>query len=389
MRTRMVASLLLTGSLLAGCGYSGLYNAPLPGGADVGARPYQVTAEFADVLDLVPQASVRLGNVPVGRVTQISLTRDGSAARVQMLINGDIVLPADADAQLSTNSLLGEKFVELDAPAAQPDAPPPARLRDGAVIPLARTSRYPQVEEVLAALSLLLNGGGIAHLQQVVRELNAAAHGNEPQLRALLSDVTTLTTQLDSQRDTIVRAIDGLGRLSTALAAQNDQLDTALHGLGPGIQTLNEQRDQLVDMLHALDKLSGVAVSTVNQGRDDLLANVRALQPTLEQLARAGDNVPKSLEYLLSYPWTDQALKTVKGDYVNTDVVLNLNFNEILGNLSRSSQPLLPIPGTSSNPLSSVLPKSVLPDKVTKQLKDTTAKTGLNQLLPLFLGGGQ
>ena len=46
---------------LAGCGsagFSGVYNLPLPGGADLGDHPYTVTAEFADVLDLVPQAAV-------------------------------------------------------------------------------------------------------------------------------------------------------------------------------------------------------------------------------------------------------------------------------------------------------------------------------------------
>ena len=41
--------------LTASCG--GVYDIPLPGGADLGDHPYEVTAQFGDVLDLVPQAA--------------------------------------------------------------------------------------------------------------------------------------------------------------------------------------------------------------------------------------------------------------------------------------------------------------------------------------------
>ena len=61
--------------------------------------------------------------------------------------------------------------VELAPPAGEPAR---GRLGDGAVIPLARTNRNPQVEEVLGALSLLLNGGGVGELRGIVDELNTA-----------------------------------------------------------------------------------------------------------------------------------------------------------------------------------------------------------------------
>ena len=50
-----------------------MYDLPLPGGADVGAHPYTVTAQFTDVLDLVPQAAVKVNDVAVGRVQSITL----------------------------------------------------------------------------------------------------------------------------------------------------------------------------------------------------------------------------------------------------------------------------------------------------------------------------
>jgi phospholipid/cholesterol/gamma-HCH transport system substrate-binding protein len=390
---RRLLGLLLTaalgGGLLAGCGSSGLYGAPLPGGADLGSHPYHLTAQFTDVLDLVPQATVRLNDVAVGRVEQITLAPDGSVALVSLAINGDVVLPATTRAELSSASLLGEKFVELVAAPTQQaptqQVPASASLRDAAVIPVANTRRYPEVEEVFGALSLLLNGGGLAQLQDIVHEVNATTSGNEPQLRDLLTQVARLTGQLDTQRATIVRAIDGLDRLSTVLAGQTGNINTALDQLGPGLRVLNDQRDQLVTMLKSLDRLSGVAVDTVNRGRDDLLADLRALTPTLRELAKAGDNIPKSLQILLTYPFPDYAMKALKGDYFNTDVLFKLDLNSTLGNLIRSSQPPVAIPGTPGQPLPGALGEIIR----TPLLPEPRPPAGLGGLLlPLSGGSG-
>jgi phospholipid/cholesterol/gamma-HCH transport system substrate-binding protein len=339
-----VAVTVAAALLLGGCGsggFRGLYDTPLPGGADLGDHPYRVTAEFGDVLDLVPQAGVKVNDVAVGRVEAISLAPDNSAALVDLVVNGDVELPENARAELRQSSLLGEKFVELAVPAVEP---PRGRLRDGAVIPLDATRRNPEVEEVLAALSLLLNGGGLAHLGDIVREVNQTLSGNEPQLRALLSRLDGVIGDLDEQKGTIVRAIDGLQRLSVELAGQTDHIATALEDLGPGIDALHHQRAQLVTMLQALDELSVVAVDTIGRSREDLVADLRALAPILQKLAEAGSDLPRSLQFLLSYPFPDYAMESLKGDYFNTDVRIDFDLSGILGNLSRSSQPIVPLP---------------------------------------------
>ena len=214
---KRLAGVLAGVLVLAACsdgGFNGLYGTPLPGGADVGDHPYHVTALFTDVLDLVPQSSVKVNDVAVGRVDKITLTPDTRSALVAMTVNGDIGLPANARAELKQSSLLGEKFVELSVPTAEPAT---GKLGDGAQIPLGRTNRNPEVEEVLGALSLLLNGGGVEQIQKISHELNDALSGNEPEIRALLSRVDELATQLDGHRTEILRAIDGLGKLSQTL----------------------------------------------------------------------------------------------------------------------------------------------------------------------------
>ncbi|MGW6416884.1 MCE family protein [Streptomyces sp. NPDC055055] len=295
--------------------FDGIEDLPLPGGADLGSHPYTVTAELDDVLSLAPQSAVKVNDVAVGRVTAIELgTTDTWSARVTLKINGDVRLPAGAGARLEQSSLLGEKYIQLVAPPKDEGG----RLTDGSVIPLARTSRNTEVEEVFGALSLLLNGGGVNQLKTITRELNAALGGREPEVRSMLRRVDTLVTTLDAHRGDITRALDGLNRLTATLAGRKKDVDTVLTGLSPGLKTLESQRGSLLTMLRALDTLSGVAVTTIDASRKDMVADLKALAPTLTALADAGSDLPESLQVLLTYPFTDEVLRGVKGDYLNT-----------------------------------------------------------------------
>lgn len=314
-----VAAALVAAALIAGCsssssGYSGVYSIPLPGGASLGSHPYQVTAQFADVADLVPQSAVMVNDVAVGRVTRIYLPPHSWTASVQMLVNGSVHLPANAIAQVSQSSLLGEQYIALSAP---PGVTPAGRLADHAVIPLSRTTANATVEEVLGALSLLLNGGGIDQVHTIVTQLDAALTGNAPQIRSLLVQVHTTLVNLDAHKRDIFTALSGLRTLSATLAARDRQIAGALDNLTPGLRVLADQRHQLVALLDSLNRLSGVAVSTINASQASLVADLRELAPTLRELANAGQNLPLALQVLLTYPFTNQVLSDVKGDYLN------------------------------------------------------------------------
>jgi len=318
MRKRAAIAVAALAVAVAGCstgGFNGIYSLPLPGGASLGSHPYTVTAQFANVVDLVPQSAVRVNDVAVGRVSRIYLPPHSWTANVTMVINGDVRLPANADAALRQSSLLGEWFVAL--------SPPPAgmaegRLANGAMIPLSRTTGNATVEEVLGALSLLLNGGGLAQLHTISSQLNSALSGNEPQIHSLLSQINDLATNLNAHRHDITAALDGLNQLSRTLRVRDQQIGNVLDNLTPGLRVLRDQRAQLVRLLNSLHTLSGVAVDTVNKSKADTVASLRALAPILRELANAGQALPQSLQVLLTYPFTDQVLKDIKGDYLNT-----------------------------------------------------------------------
>ncbi|MEV6104148.1 MCE family protein [Streptomyces sp. NPDC051940] len=310
--------------------FNGIQDLPLPGGADLGDHPYEVTAEFADVLSLVPQSAVKVNDVSVGRVGEIELAEDGWTALVTMKINGEVRLPANSYARIEQSSLLGEKYVQLIAPEKGQEVAD--RLGDGGDtdsvsamqpvaadvdIPLTRTNRNPEVEEVFGALSMLLNGGGIQQLRTITQELNKTLTGNETEIRSMLRQVNTLTGSLDSNKENITKALDGLNRLSATLATRKQEIGGVLDGLSPGMKVLEEQRGSLMTMLRSLNTLSDTAVQTINRSKDDMIADLKALGPVLKNLADAGEALPDSLQVLLTYPFTDAVLDGVKGDYLN------------------------------------------------------------------------
>jgi phospholipid/cholesterol/gamma-HCH transport system substrate-binding protein len=237
-----------------------------------------------------------------------------------MRVNKDVVLPDNAVAELRQTSLLGEKFIDLSAP----EDGSAGRLGDGDVIPLGQTGRNPEVEEVLGALSFLLSGGGLGQLQTITQELNAMMDGRTGNIRNVLEELNTLVGTLNGQRGDIVQAMDALNGLSETLVEEKDVIGDALDAAGPALEVLQDQHDELVDALDELDQLGSVGTDVINSVKDELITELRHLEPLLRNLANTGKPLVKGLVSALSYPFPIDAANTIHGDYAN--VVFKMQF---------------------------------------------------------------
>jgi phospholipid/cholesterol/gamma-HCH transport system substrate-binding protein len=328
LKRRLKALLLLVTAsvVLSGCDFS-VYELPLPGGTDVGENPITVTVMFDDVLDLVPKSTVKVNDVSVGMVRDIQL--DGYVAKVTLELREDVELPDDAIAQIRQTSLLGEKFVSLSPPTEGGSSEP---LESGDVIPLERSGRNPEVEEVLGALSLLLNGGGVGQLQTINRELNLALEGREDSARSVFRQIEELMGQFDEHKADIVDAIESLNRLAIATKAQLPTIDATLEELPSALRTIDAQRGDLVKMLGALNRLGDVGIRVIKASKDSTIASFRQLVPVLTELANTGDNFAKSFHVFLTYPFVDEvvgrdpqvARNLHMGDFTNLSVELDV-----------------------------------------------------------------
>ncbi|MBH0778399.1 MCE family protein [Nocardia sp. NEAU-351] len=344
----------VSAALVTSCSSDGIYSIPLPGGADVGAHPMTIEIRFDDVLDLVPQAAVKVEGVPVGRVEEISVGKDQWTASVRTLVNSSVDLPANARAEVRQSNLLGEKFIELSKPPADPD---PAKLANGAVIPVDRTRHATEVEQVLGAMSLLLNGGGVAQLQPIVTELNKTFEGREDKVRSLLEQANTLIGGLNEQVDDITRAIDGLATLSGRVSTQTDQIAKILDELPRGVKILEEQRPQLVALLAQLDRVGQAGFDVLNKSNADLIAGLVSLRPTLQELGRAAPDLVTALPLIPTYPFPDSTLAGTFGGSVNTFLSVDGEIGVLLSNLGvGKGDPVYvppvgrPVPVNPSNP---------------------------------------
>jgi phospholipid/cholesterol/gamma-HCH transport system substrate-binding protein len=284
---------------------------------------YVVQAEFSSVANLVPNSEVKVDDVTVGRVSDVAL--DGWHARLTLELDGGVRLPANASAKIGQKSLLGAEYVELDRPSDATGV-----LRQGDVIPLTRTDRFPETEELLAGLSLWLNGGGLQNLRTIYTEVDKALGGREQVTRDLLDKLRTFATSIDQQKNAIVATIDALDGLSKPLAAQRDQLAQALDHVTPGVVLLNQQRGNLTAALSALTSFSTVATRVINRTRDDLTADLADLRPILANLVAADDSLPRSLDVAGTLLFPLSTFKnSFRGDFVNVYATVDLSLQAV------------------------------------------------------------
>ncbi|GAA2447117.1 MCE family protein [Actinomadura vinacea] len=333
-RLGRLGALALAGvTALSGCSFRGVDSVPLPGGPDLGDAPKTIKVEFGNVLDLVPQSVVKVNDVSVGKVDKIELAggRSGWHALVTLKVRRDTRLPDNAVATIGQTSLLGEKYVALGNPP--PGERPQGELASGDLIPLARTTRGTEVEEVLSAMSLLLNHGGLEQVSTITRELNTTMDGRTATIKSVLNRVNTFVGTLDRNRNDITRAIDSIDRLTGKLAAERRTIADTVDETGPALTVLNRNRADLTKMLQAMERLSRTTTDVINKSKADLLANLKDLDTILRNLNRAGADLPKALEGLLTYPFPPTFTNVIKGDYANVRVTLDLDLQNVAQNL--------------------------------------------------------
>ena len=384
-RTRVAAVVAAAALAVSGCGFHGLYTANLPGGVNLGNHPYTVHIIFSDVLDLVPQSNVKVNDVAVGKVTNVKLS--GWDAEVTVKVRGDIHLPGNATANVKQTSLLGEKYVEL----AQPTSTPEGTLTNGATIPLSRTGSAPDVEEVLGALALLLNEGGLQQIQTIATELNNALGGNEDSIRDLLTQMNSFVGDLDKQKDKITNALVQIDRLAASLNQQKKSLTDALDSFPSALKILADERPKFTQLLQSLAKLGNVATRVIDATDTTLTQALKSLSPVLENLTAAGSDLPKALNFLLTFPFpVPKATEFLRTDYANLALHLDLDLNDNLCGLNikglcdliNALVPQKPItgtnpPGTSSSKSSTKSTKSATTNSVAATPLPLSALPGL------------
>jgi len=328
MGIRRAACIIAAGvitSVISGCGWHGLNSFPLPGTAGGGHGSFTIRAQMSDVTNIQQNSRVRVGDVTVGTITKIE--RQDWHALVTMKLDGEVNLPENATATLGQTSLLGSLHVELASPT---NAPPKGRLHNGSLIPLSSGLAYPSTEQTLAAVSMLLNGGGLGQVQDITKALSTAFNGREDEFRSLMTQLDVFIGHVNDQTDEIIAATDSLNKLVKQFADQKPVVDKAFDTIPRALVVLNEQRDQLVNAIDQLGKFSALAGDSVNKTKAALVTELEQLGPVLESLANSGGALTRAGSFFAVYPFPkDTMTNWIKGDYGNISLILDLTLSRI------------------------------------------------------------
>mgnify|MGYP003418552410 FL=1 len=320
----LLAVALLTGT--SGCAdWHGLNSLPMPGTQGRGPGACVIQAQLPDVNNIQQNSRVRVGDVDVGTVTKIE--RQGWHALLTMRLNGDVVLPENSTVTIGLTSILGSLHIELAPPA---DVAPEGRLHDGSVIPLSRGGAFPSTEQTLAALSIVLNGGGLGQVQDITEALSTAFRGREQDLRSMISQLDTFMRNVSEQTGDIIAATESLNNLVGQFAEQRPVLDHALETIPAALAVLNGERQNLVDAADQFGKFSALTVDSVNKTKDNLVKEITDLGPVLESLADAGPSMTRALSLIPTFPFPNETIeKWQRGDYANLTAIADLTLSRI------------------------------------------------------------
>jgi len=310
---------------VSGCGWRGLNSLPLPGTAGGGPGSFTIQVQLPDVTNLEENSRVRVADVTVGSVSRIE--RQAWHALLTVRLAGDVDLPENATAKLGQTSLLGSVHVELAPPTG---IAPHGKLHQGSLIPLSSAGAYPSTEQTLAAVSALLNGGGLGQVQDIVKAFSTGFSGREQDTRSLITQLDKFVTYLNDQTGDIISATEKLNNLAGQFAAADPVIDRALKTLPDALTVLKDNRTQLTEAVDRVGKFSALTADTVNGIKDNLVKELNQLGPVVESLANAGPALTRSLSVLATYPWPNETLdKWCRGDYCNLTAVFDLTLSRL------------------------------------------------------------
>jgi phospholipid/cholesterol/gamma-HCH transport system substrate-binding protein len=332
---------------VSGCAFHGLNSLPLPGavGRGPGANIFHV--ELPNVGTMESNSPVMINDVVVGSVGEMRV--QGWHADVEISVKPGVVVPANVVATVGQTSLLGSMHVELNTPLGESGS---GRLQPGATIPLSRSSAYPSTEQTLSSLGAVVNGGGLGQIGEVIHNFSASLSGREGAVRDLLTRLDTFIGTLDDQRDNIVDTIHALNRLAGTFADQRDVITQALNKIPPALDVLVKERPRLTEALDHLRAFSNTANRLVNDAQDDLVKNLKNLEPTIKALADVGPEFGAAIAASFVFPFSQNFVdRAVRGDYFN----LHFDFDITIPRLKKGlmlgthwgqlDMPVPPVPG--------------------------------------------
>lgn len=236
----------------------------------------ELTAYFDRAVGLYPDSSVRVLGVEVGTIVDVQ--PDGDKVRVDMVVEDDVAIPADAGAVVVAPSLVSDRYVQL-TPAY--DGGP--EMASGAVIPADRTLIPIELDDLFANLDDLattLGPEGVnakGALGDALDTLAKNLKGNGANLNDAVRGLGDLAETFETGKDDLFSTVRDLGKFTEMLAASDAQVDELFGRVADVTSFLGEESGEVDAALSTLATALTDVRGFVDENDELLSANVDKL----------------------------------------------------------------------------------------------------------------
>ena len=158
-------------------------------------------AVFADASGVAANDNVKVAGVAVGRVTGVKVV-DHGAAQVTFTVDRDVSVPRDVRATVRYENLIGDRYVQLQRPDDDGEAP----LAAGATIPMSHTAPAVSLTVLFGGFQPLFQALQPDQVNQLADEILRTLQGEGGTVQDLLQHTASLTTTL-ADHDQVIGAL--------------------------------------------------------------------------------------------------------------------------------------------------------------------------------------
>ena len=275
---------------MTGCAFQGLNSLPLPGAVGRGPDAVDYTSRSPNVATLESNSPVMINDVVVGSVGKMTVDelarqrRDLGQARRRR--TGERRAPRWGRPACWVRCIWRSIRRWAKSRAVDCNPVPPSRLNQSSTYPIHRA-------DAVVAVDRSSTAGGLGQIGDIIHNFSAAVsrtRARDPRAahpaRQFRRDV------LDAQRDNIIASIKQLNRVAGTFAGQRDVIDRALKEIPPALDVLIKERPHADrPRCTKLGTFSDTATRLVNDAGDDLVKNLKNLEPALKALADIGPDL--------------------------------------------------------------------------------------------------
>jgi phospholipid/cholesterol/gamma-HCH transport system substrate-binding protein len=252
-------------------------------------QAYEIQAEFSDAAGLRVENQVRVAGIKVGTVADVELQDDH--VLVTMEIENGTDIPDDAFAEIKLATLLGTKFVDLEAKGGEPF------LEAGDVIPVDKTSvPYEIYQAANQGTGVLEELDGEA-LNGALRQLTKLTAAAEDEVGIALEGLNELGTGLNEKDKELRSLLTGSRELTALLADEGDHLVRLIDASNDVLGSLARKREDIQSLLSVTKEMAGTVSQVLRENRGNLDSILTDLHNALVVLERNVKHLDVAFQY--------------------------------------------------------------------------------------------